>query len=197
MTLGIVGGIGPESTIEYYRQLLAAWREKRPDGSAPAILINSIDVNRMLGMIAAGKLAEVTEYLASEVARLAGAGADFGLLAANTPHVVFEEIRERVSLPLVSVVAATRDEALARGLRRLGLFGTRFTMQGQFYPQVFSTAGLTILAPHVDEQDFIHTRYLGELLRGVFLPETTERLLQIVDRMKERDGIDGLILGGK
>jgi aspartate racemase len=196
MTLGIIGGIGPESTIEYYRQLQAAWRAKRPDGSAPAILINSIDVNKMLGMIAAGKLAEVTGYLASEVERLEHAGADFGLLAANTPHVVFDEIRQRVSLSILSIVEATRDEARTRGLGRLGLFGTRFTMQGQFYPQVFMRAGLTIVAPTADEQDFIHGIYMGELLRSVFLAETSERLLEIVDRMRERDGIDGLILGG-
>jgi aspartate racemase len=85
-TVGILGGIGPESTIEYYRSIIASYREQRQDGSYPSILINSIDVTKMLGLIGEGRLAEVTEYLVHEVQKLAQAGADFGLLAANTPH---------------------------------------------------------------------------------------------------------------
>jgi aspartate racemase len=82
------------------------------------------------------------------------------------------------------------------GLQRVGLFGTRFTMQGQFYPAVFSKAGIELVAPDETEQDYIHTRYMSELVNGVFLPATREKLLGIVDRLKEREGIDGLILGG-
>ena len=91
-TVGIIGGIGPESTIEYYRSLIASYRERKPDGSYPSIIINSIDLTKMLSLIA------VTEYLVGEVRRLASAGADFGLLASNTPHIVFDEIRRRSSI---------------------------------------------------------------------------------------------------
>jgi aspartate racemase len=89
-TVGIIGGIGPESTVEYYRLLVASYRERKPDGSYPPVIVNSIDMKKMLDLIAAEELAAVAEYLADEVRKLARAGADFGLLAANTPHVVFE-----------------------------------------------------------------------------------------------------------
>jgi aspartate racemase len=125
-TAGIIGGIGPESTIEYYRQMVAAYRERKQDGSYPPIIINSIDLQKMLGLIAANELAEVTDYLVSEVQKLAKAGADCVLLAANTPHIVFDEIHHRSQIPLISIVEATCDAVNALQLSRVGLFGTRF-----------------------------------------------------------------------
>jgi aspartate racemase len=138
----------------------------------------------------------VTEYLIGEVQKLARAGADLGLLASNTPHVVFDETSRRSPIPLISIVEATCEAAKATGLKRLGLFGTRFTMQGRFYPEVFSREGITLVLPDPEEQAFIHDKYMNELVRAIFLPETRERLLTIVDRLKEREGIEGLILGG-
>jgi aspartate racemase len=82
------------------------------------------------------------------------------------------------------------------GLKRLGLFGTLFTMQGQFYPEVFSKAGMALVKPDGGEQAYIHNKYMSEMVQGTFLPETRERLLAIVDRLREREGIDGIILGG-
>jgi aspartate racemase len=195
-TAGIIGGIGPESTVEYYRSIIVSYREQRQDGSYPSIIINSIDLKKMLDLIGASELAEVTEYLAEEVQKLARAGADVGLLAANTPHVVFDEICRQSPIPLLSIVEATCEAAKASGLKRVGLFGTRFTMQGSFYPEVFSSERIQIVAPDEDEQAYIHDKYMNELVEGVFLPETRERLLTIVDRLKEREGIEGLILGG-
>jgi len=195
-TVGIIGGIGPESTVEYYRLIIASYREQKQDGSYPSILINSIDLKKMLDLIGANELAKVTEYLVDEVQRLARAGADFGLLASNTPHIVFDEIRRQSPIPLVSIVEATCEAAQALGLKRVGLFGTRFTMQGRFYPDVFSKEGITLAVPEQDEQDYIHDKYMSELVNGIILPETRERLLMIVDRLKERQGIQGLILGG-
>ncbi|MEK6375318.1 MAG: amino acid racemase [Acidobacteriota bacterium] len=183
--LGVVGGISPESTIEYYRLL----------GSAP-VIINSIDLKRLLELMAANELDAVTEYIAEAVQRLAAAGAEVGLIAANTPHVVFDQIQRRSTIPLISIVEATCDEAKSRGLRRLALFGTRYTMAGRFYPDVFSREGIAIVPPSADEQTFIHDIYLGELVKGIVLPETRARLLTIADQMKARVSIDGVILGG-
>src|SRR5438876_12211201 len=97
--LGIIGGLGPESTIDYYRALIATFQERRPDGSAPSILINSIDVNKALSLVSANRLAELTDYFVSAAETLAAAGADFGLIAANTPHIVFEEVTHSSKLP--------------------------------------------------------------------------------------------------
>lgn len=195
-TVGIIGGIGPESTVEYYRLIIAAYREQTQDGSYPQIIINSIDLNRMRSLVEANELVELTDYLVGEVRKLERAGADFGLLAANTPHIVFDEIARQSPIPLLSIIEATCEAAKELGLKRLGLFGTRFTMQGRFFPEVFSKAGISIITPGPEEQDYIHHRYMDELVLGRFLPETREGLLEVVDRMKERDGIEGLILGG-
>jgi aspartate racemase len=195
-TVGIIGGVGPESTIEYYRMIIGAYRERRTDGGYPSIIINSVDVNRLLAWMKVGDLTAVSDYLVTELQRLARAGASFGVIAANTPHIVFDELQARSPISLLSIVEATRDEATARGMKKIGLFGTRYTMQGQFYPEVFSRAGLQIIVPNDEEQSYIHEKYLGELLNNVFSPVTRAGLLAIVGRMKDRDGIEGLILGG-
>jgi aspartate racemase len=194
--LGIIGGIAPESTVEYYRLLIATYRERVRDGSYPPIIINSIDLKRLLDLVAAGRLADLTRYLAAEVERLARAGAEVALFASNTPHIVFDDVQRQSPLPLISIVEAAADEAHALGLRRVGLFGTRFTMQGRFYLDVFARRGIAVRIPDPENQAYIHDKYMGELVPGVFLPATRDRLFTIVRRLKETEGIEGLVLGG-
>ena len=195
-TLGIIGGIAPESTIEYYRLIVAGYRERRGDGAYPSIIINSIDLKRLLDLAAAERLAALTEYLLRELERLARAGADVALFASNTPHLVFEEVRRQAPIPLLSIVEAACTAAEAQGLTRVGLLGTRFTMDARFYPDVFGRAGITVVAPDADERRWVHDRYVNELVQAIFRAETRERMLALVARMKARDGIDGVILGG-
>jgi len=195
-SVGIIGGIGPESTIDYYRLIVASYRERKGDGSYPSILIDSIDLQALVARFEARDLAGATAYLAAELWRLARAGADFGLLAANTPHLVFDELRRQSPIPLISIVEAARDAAEGLGLHRVGLIGTRFTMQGGFYEAAFSGKGIAVAVPEPDEQAYVHEKYMSELVRGVFLPETRQGLLAIVDRLKQRQRIDGLVLGG-
>jgi aspartate racemase len=194
-TIGVIGGIGPESTIDYYRLLLAAQAARTPDRAA-SILINSIDFHHMIAMITANQLAEMTDYLVAQLERLARGGADVALIAANTPHLVFDAVRERAALPLVSIVEATCDAVCHRGFQRVALFGTRFTMEATFYRNVFTRAGLELVIPNADERSFIHNAYMTELVNGVFKPETHDRLLAIVDAIRAREPIDAVILGG-
>src|SRR5712691_9964561 len=151
-TAGIIGGIGPESTIEYYRSIVASYQERTRDGTYPSLVVNSIDLKRMLDLIGATKLPEVTEYLLRELDRLARAGADFAALAANTPHVVFDALCARSPVPLISIVEVTCEAARAKGLRRVGLFGTRFTMQAPFYPEGLTRSGITVVPASPGEQ---------------------------------------------
>jgi aspartate racemase len=194
--IGMIGGIGPESTIDYYRRLLEGAQKRNPGGPAPSIIINSIDLQKGLDLLGANQLSELTEYIVPEVMRLHRAGAEFGFLAANSPHIVFDDIARRSPIPLVSIVEATCVSAKARGFKKLGLFGTRFTMHGRFYPEVFTREGLELAVPTADEQDYIHDKYINELIPGKFLPETRDVLLAIAGRMKEQDGIQALVLGG-
>ena len=195
-TVGILGGIGPESTVEYYRGIVAGYRQRRPDGSYPSIFINSISVSKLLGWMDAGQLSEVVSYLLDELQKLVRAGADFGIIAANTPHVVFDDVQRRLPIPLISIVEATCAEAKRLGIRTVGLLGTRFTMQASFYPDVFRREGITLVVPDEAEQTYIHEKYVGELLANTFLPETRARLLEIIQRMKEQGQIQSVILGG-
>jgi aspartate racemase len=194
-TLGLIGGTGPESTIEYYRLLIAKYREQA-DGNSPPLIINSVNLKSMIEWMAAGELDKVTDVLSTAIEQLRRAGADLAALTANTPHIVFDELQKRSALPLISIVEATRDRVQDLGLKSVALFGTRYTMQAPFYPAVFSRTGVRLVTPNGEEQDYIHEIYLGQLLKDKFLPETRNKLLEIAGTMKVRDGIQAVILGG-
>jgi aspartate racemase len=194
--LGIIGGLGPESTVEYYQNIIALYRERQDDGSYPEFIINSVDLKKGLDFMAESNLTGMADYLLEEIGKLARAGANFGLISANTPHIVFDELAPKSPIPLISIVEATCAAAKARGLKKLALFGTRFTMQGTFYPKVFSHEGIELVMPDTNEQDYLHDKYLNELVPGKFLSETRAGLLAIVDRMKAKSKIDGVILAG-
>lgn len=195
-TAGIIGGIGPESTVDYYRLIVTLYRERSPDGAYPSLLVNSIDLKRMLDLIGGNRLQEVTAYLAAEIGRLAAAGADFGLIAANTPHIVFDAVSSASPIPLISIVETACQAARARGLKRLGLLGTRFTMQGRFYTDPFRSAGMELVAPNPEEQALIHDKYMDELIPGVFRPETREAFRAIIGRLGKEGRIEGVVLAG-
>ncbi len=195
-TLGMIGGVGPESTVEYYRTIISRYRTLRTDGSYPQFIINSIDLRREVDLITANDLTGATRYLVEEIEKLARAGATFGLIAANTPHIVFEEVQADAAIPLVSIVQATLQSVKALGFQRPALFGTRFTMGGTFYPKVFSRERIDLITPELSDQEYIHDKYMNELVEGTFLPETHAGLLQIVDRLKETRQIDAVILAG-
>src|ERR1041384_188189 len=158
-TVGIIGGIGPESTIEYYRFIIRGYRERQPDGSYPAIVINSIDLNKLVSWMEADQLAAVADYLVTAIEKLAAARVDFIAIAANTPHIVFNQVRARSPLPMISIVEATRNRAAEMGLRRLGLLGTGFTMRSRFYHEAFAEKQMEIVVPNAAEQDYIHQKY--------------------------------------
>lgn len=193
--LGIIGGIAPGSTVDYYRLLIATYREQKQDGSYPALLINSIDLTRLLDLVGSNRLEELTDWLVLELERLSRAGADVGLLASNTPHVVFAELSRKAPIPLLSIVEAARDAAADLGLRRVGLLGTRFTMQGRFYPEVFAGRGIAVSAPSPDDQAYVHEKYMQELIAGEFRDDTRTQFVHVIERLKQ-DGAEGVLLAG-
>src|SRR5437899_3764919 len=195
-TLGVIGGLGPESTIDYYERIIALYRERTRDGSYPRFFIISVDLKKGLDFMEAGDLAGMAAYLLDGIDKLVRAGADFGLISANTPHIVFDDVASKSPIPLISIVEATCAAAKTRKLQRLALFGTRYTMQGKFYVNLFSREGIELLVPEPNDQDYIHEKYMNELVPGKFLPETHAGLLAIVDRMKAKSDIDGVILAG-
>src|SRR6266516_8126862 len=182
--LGIIGGLGPESTVDYYQRIIALYRERTGDGSYPEFIIKSVNLRKGLDFMDANDLTGMADYLLEGIGNLARAGADFGLISANTPHIVFDDIASKSPIPLISIVEATCAAAKTRNLKRLALFGTRYTMKATFYPKVFAREGIKLIVPERDDQDYLHEKYSSELVPGNFLPETRAGLLAIVDRMK-------------
>ncbi len=195
-TVGIIGGIAPASTVEYYQFIVSGYLEREKNGNYPQIIINSINMKKMLALIGSNQLTEASEYLTAEVNKLAAAGADFALFASNTPHIVFNEVQAAVSLPMISIVEATCATAKALGIQKIGLLGTRFTMQGRFYDKVLAKQDIDVIVPDKTDQDYIHKKYMGELVKGIILEETRNGLLDIVTKIKQTYGIQGVILGG-
>lgn len=194
-TLGIVGGIAPPSTVDYYQSLIATYRERCGDDSYPSLLINSVNLSTLVELVTGNRLAELAEWLTGAVDRLARGGADIGLLASNTPHIVFDEVSRASPIPLLSIVEAAGEAVSALGVKTVGLLGTRFTMQGRFYPEVLARRGIAIRAPALEEQTYIHERYMDQLILGDFRPRTRDRFLGVVDRLR-LDGAEAVLLAG-
>ena len=144
----------------------------------------------------ASELSKVVDYLSHEIETLEKAGADFAALTANTAHIVFYQLRERTSLPLVSIVEVACQQVQSMGLKTAGLIGTRYTMEASFYPEVFSSARITLVTPNQTERSYIHDKYMNELLKDTFLPATGSGILSIIESLRERDGVEAVILAG-
>jgi aspartate racemase len=195
-TVGMIGGLGPESSIDYYRAIVGGYRARTLGRGYPHMLINSLDVDKGIAMLDAGQLDELTDYLCHGVEQLVRAGAEFGFIAANSPHLVFDKVQRRSAIPLVSIVRATAGRARALGFTRLGLLGTKFTMNASFYPQELQKAGVTLIIPTQSERDYIHRIYMVELLNNRFLPETRSEIMRIALRLKAQEQVAAVVLAG-
>jgi len=195
-TIGMIGGIAPASTVDYYQRIISRFQERTGQREYPSIIINSINMTHMMNLIANDHLDELIDYLSEEIFVLEKAGAKVIFLASNTPHIVYEPLVKRVKTKMVSIVDSTISYAQSKGLRRLGLFGTISTMEGDFFLNGFEAAGMEIITPMPDERKYIHKIYMEELARGRFMPETKNHLLTIANRMYNEGQIDSLILGG-
>jgi len=192
--IGIIGGLGPESTVDYYKRIIEGLRS---EGSlaAPEILIYSLDMEEVLGLVSRQEWPNLVYLLTAKLKALQRAGADFAVIASNTPHIVFDEVQARSPLPLISIVTATLNKAKSLGLSTLGMLGTRFTMQSNFFAPQFSEQGILVTVPPVEDQEYIHDKLMTEIELGIITKETRAGLLEIIQRMLKTEKIDGVILG--
>jgi aspartate racemase len=193
--IGMIGGFGPESTLDYYRMLIETYREKVDKNSYPEIIIYSLDINKLLDMVAEKQWDELVEWLSNAIKALFHAGADFAFISANTPHIVFDRVKQLSPIPLISIIEEAGNKTLSLGIEKVGLLGTLFTMQNKFYQEVFDRKNIEIVVPDEDEQHYIHNKLMTEIEIGIFKDETREGLLKIIKRMKSEEGIKGVILG--
>jgi aspartate racemase len=192
--VGIVGGLGPESTIDYYRRILDIWQERDPD-SSPSILIDSLDVNLGIRLVT-NDHPQLARYLLASLDRLGRAGCTFAALAANTPHIVVDSIASKSPVPLLSIVEVCAEEVRRRDYHRVGLLGTGFTMAATFYPDVFSRSNIAVVVPIEHDRAWLHERYLGQLPKGDFRQDTRDGVEAIIKRLRTSNSIEAVVLAG-
>jgi aspartate racemase len=186
--------LGPESTIDYYRRLIKEWEREDPH-SSPPVVIDSLD-SKLVMRLVDHRLPELTEYILESVHRLTGAGATFGVITSNTTHLIFDRLGSRSPIPLISIVEVCMEEARRLGLKRLGIFGTRWLMEAELYPTAARTRGIEIIVPREAERAWLHEIYVGELVKGTFREETRRDVIALAARMRDTERVDGVILGG-
>ncbi len=189
--IGILGGISHESTAVYYQRLHAEYFARRQDYYYPEVIVYSLNFQKFTDYEDWGEMEPYVEYILQGLDALQQAGADFALMAANSPHAVFPQVAAQTTLPLLSIVEVTAQAAQARGLRRLLLLGIRFTMQATFYADVCARYGIDVITPDADEQNIINRIIFEELVVGNFRAESRQLLLRII----EQYAVDGVILG--
>lgn len=193
--LGLVGGMGPESTIPYYHDIVYGVQEKLGKDCFPELTIESVDVFNILKLCSEKRYDELTDYLMIAINNLIKCGADFAALSANTPHIVFDRLQEKSTIPLVSIVDSTKDEAIRANKKKIGLLGTIFTMTGDFFKAPFYKSNIEIIVPTKNEMDFVNNKISTELEHGIIKNDTLKSFQKIISRMKDEDGIEAIVLG--
>jgi aspartate racemase len=194
--LGIVGGVGPESTIDYYRSIIAEYQRRRPDGSYPRLLINNIEAGAVFKHMVVNDAAGVAAFLSPAIAQLAAGGAQAALIASVTTHMGYAIAARTAPIPMLSILDALCAAAVTRGILRPALFATRMTTEGRFFAEPFERAGIELIRPDEPDRAWINEMYFGELVHGEFRDESRARLIAIAGALREQHGIDAIILGG-
>lgn len=193
-TIGILGGMSPESTIEYYRHITRSYTEKFGDYGYPEIVIFSVSFQPYVDWPAAGAWNLVADGLADAARKLSAAGADFVVIATNTMHKVVDEIRAKVDIPILSLLDVVGDAIDAQGLKTVGLLGTRFTMESTFYQDALAKRGITVVVPDAADRETVNRVIYDELVAGEIRDESRAEYLAIIERLAAQ-GAQGIILG--
>jgi len=192
--IGILGGTSPESTVSYYERITREYTRRFGDYSYPEILIYSVSFQEFVDWQKAEDWDAIAAKMAEIFCILADAGAEIGLIAANTLHRVFDAVANESPIPLLNIVDTTAAAIKAKNCATVGLLGTRYTMQGAFYVDRLTSHGISTLIPEETQQQEIHRVIYEELTRGIIKPSSKDHYLAIIDSLKER-GADGIILG--
>lgn len=193
--LGLIGGVGPESTLSYYKGILDGVQKKMGTSYLPPLTIESLSCFEVIRMSSQNDTAGLTDYLLSGIRNLAAAAAEIGALSCNTGHLVFEQLQELSPIPLISIVEITCAEAHQCGYRKVGLIGTKATMENDFFKKPFYRNGIEVIVPGIAEQNDIADRILHELELGIVTNETIFRFKEIAESMIATKKINALILG--
>lgn len=193
--IGLVGGTGPESTLMYYKELNQRIDQKTDGREMPDIVIESVNFRRAWRYVVAKDYESLSEYLAEKVRLLKESGAEVIALTAVTMHMVVDQIVQKSGVELVSIPKSVCQEAIARGYKKVGLLGTIFTMEQDYMKKDFHKAGIEVVIPGEDDRKLVAKRILEELEIGIVKEHTLKELQGIIQKMKEEQGIEAVILG--
>ncbi len=194
--LGIVGGVSPESTTDYYGRLIVRWRDRGPAGTYPPIVVDSLNSRQALDALLAGDVEPLVQLFNESTERLARAGARLAIVASVMTHMVFPQVSAASPIPMLSIIDTLVAEAQRRGVRRPLIIGTRPTTEGSFFARPFAEVGIELVRPDEADRAYIHEIYFSELVRGIVRDETRDRLKSIIESMAASSGIDAVILAG-
>ncbi len=193
-TIGLIGGMSWESTITYYQLLNEKVKDRLGGLHSAKVLLYSVDFFEIEALMSVGKWDEAADLLGGVAARLEQAGADMILICTNTLHKVAPEVQNRISVPLVHIVEAAADALNERGITRVGLLGTRYTMTQEFYRDKLTAQGIEVLIPEGVDIDLVNRVIFEELCLGVVEPASKAEYLRVIDDLKNR-GAQGILLG--
>lgn len=193
-TIGILGGMSPESTQEYYKYITRTYTSRYGDHGYPEIIIYSVSFQSYIDWPKDGRWDLVAQGLAQAAQRLQAAGADFIIIATNTMHIVIDQVRALVGIPVLSLLDAVADAILTRGMSTVGLLGTRFTMENPFYQDALAPRGISLLVPDEEDRKLVNTIIYDELVAGQIRDESRGEFVAIIRRLAAR-GAEGVILG--
>lgn len=193
-TIGILGGMSPESTIVYYQHIVHTWQRRHGDHAYPEVVIHSVSFEPYIRAPAEGRWGEVADGLAAAARRLEAGQVDVIVVATNTMHRVLPQIQAAVSVPVLDVREVIAREARRRGLTRVALLGTRHTMADPTYVAALEQRGLDVVIPSDEHQECIDKTIYGELIRGQVTAAAKMRFARVLGAQITR-GAEGAILG--
>ena len=194
-TIGLIGGMSWESSIEYYRIINQKVREELGGTHSAKCVMVSVDFAEIEILQHEGRWQEATQLLIDAAIHLEAAGADFIVLCTNTMHKMAEEIQKNTSIPFLHIADATAQKVKSSGISTIGLLGTRFTMEEDFYKGRLSrNFGLKVVVPEENDRNKIHHVIYDELVKGVIRPESKREFLKVIDKLIAA-GAHGVILG--
>jgi aspartate racemase len=188
--LGLIGGLGVGAAVHYYQELAKAHAAR---GAILNLVMVHADVNRVLRQAAAGETDSLAEYLSTLIQRMADAGAQIAAIPSVTPHICEPRLREISPIPLVSLIEEIVREVHDRELKRVALFGTRFTVETGMFGRL---QGVEVVRPQPGEIDLIHETYLKIVSAGRGTDDLYQGLRRIAHELRERDGVEAIIFAG-
>jgi aspartate racemase len=195
MKIGMLGGLTPQATIEYYKLIIKRYQQMIDSENFPEMIIESVNVSKVHHLTMGKKYDELVNYLGNAVKNLAQAGANIILIASNTPHLFIDEIQKYVSVSIISIVEESFKEIIKSKKNRIGLLGTIPIMQSDLYKKLLINEKIDVFVPNTSDQEFLQDMIFRKFSKGIFIKEETDMIRIIIDKLKDEHNIDGLILG--